>query len=368
MTIEQRLRELVRVLVETPTPTGSEITLFPFLTDYLRARGFVVSEQEVTERHPLTPPGEYKNLLAKRGESRLLISAHLDTFPAYTHPQPYTLREDGDRMIGRGVLDVKGQIAALLLAIDLTKAPCQIAFVCDEERGGTGSRSLRFDAEAVIVLEPTELKPVIAHAGAVELTATFFGKAAHGSTPHYGDSALEKAIAFVDAIKAHPLIATQRHPLFERAPLVTVGRLEGGVEVMVVPNKALLNLDIRVLPGSSAQAVADLVRDFATCFKAEIRIDDISEPIMLDEQAPVVQIVKQAVREVTGSEPPAIGYFSWTDAVNYLERGVPSVVFGAGHLGVAHSDEEWVKFKDLLTLSRILIRLMELSSSAPFNL
>jgi len=137
MTQAHQLRELVRVLVETPTPTGSEQALFPFLMDYLQAHEFTVTEQEVTERHPLTPPGEYRNLLARRGESRLLISAHLDTFPAYTHPQPYTLREEDDRLIARGVVDIKGQIAALLFAIAQTDAPCQIAFVCDEERGGT---------------------------------------------------------------------------------------------------------------------------------------------------------------------------------------------------------------------------------------
>jgi len=360
VTNEHQLRELVRILVETPTPTGNEKALFPFLTDYLQSCGFTVTEQEVTERHPLTPPGEYSNLVARRGESRLLISAHIDTFPAYTHPQPYTLREDGDRLVARGVVDIKGQIAALLLAVSKTDAPCQIAFVCDEERGGTGSRSLNFEAEAVLVLEPTNLKPVIAHAGAVEATVLFFGKAAHGSTPHWGDSALEKAIAFIDALKVHPLIADQRHPLFERAPLITVGKLEAGSEAMVVPNKALLNFDIRVLPGYSAKAVADLVKEFGASFKAEVKIDDIAEPVVLDENEKVVQFVKSAAADVLGQQPPSIGYWSWTDAVNYIERGVPAVVFGAGHLGVAHSDEEWVNLRDLLTLSQILTRLLEI--------
>lgn len=359
MPVEYQLRELVRILVETPTPTGSEKVLFPFLTDYLQFHKFEVTVQEVTERHPLTPPGEYSNLVAKRGESRLLISAHLDTFPAYTHPQPYTLREDRDRLIARGVVDVKGQIAALLLAVSQTDAPCQIAFVCDEERGGTGSRSLRLDADAVLVLEPTDLKPVVAHAGAVEVTATFFGKAAHGSVPHWGESALEKAVAFVDALKTHPLISNQHHPLFERAPFITVGKLESGNEAMVVPNKALLNLDIRVLPSYSAKAIADSVLDLGARFKSEVKIDDIAEPVILDENEKIIKIVKVAIASVTGQEPPSIGYWSWTDAVNYIERGVPAVVFGAGHLGAAHSDEEWVKFNDLLLLSRILVTIME---------
>ncbi|MCS7264359.1 MAG: M20/M25/M40 family metallo-hydrolase [Armatimonadetes bacterium] len=360
MTVEHQLRELVRILVETPTPTGNEKALFPFLTEYLKSHGFGVTEQEVTERHPLTPTGEYSNLVAKRGESRFLISAHLDTFPAYSHPQPYTLREEGDRLIARGVVDIKGQIAALLLAVSLTDAPCQIAFVCDEERGGIGSRNLKFESEGVLVLEPTDLKPVVAHAGAVEGTALFFGKAAHGSTPHWGENALEKAIAFADALKTHPLIADQRHPLFERAPLVTIGKLEGGSEAMVVPNKALLNFDIRVLPGYSAKAVSDLVSDFGAKFKAELKIDDVAEPVTLDENEKVVKAIKHAVASIAGQEPSAVGYWSWTDAVNYIQRGVPAVVFGAGHLGVAHSDEEWVKFSDLLTLSQILVKVMEI--------
>jgi acetylornithine deacetylase/succinyl-diaminopimelate desuccinylase-like protein len=262
-------------------------------------------------------------------------------------------------------VDVKGQIAALLLAIEQTDAPCQLAFVCDEERGGTGSRSLQCDADAAVVLEPTELRPVIAHAGAVEATVTFFGKAAHGSVPHAGDSALEKAIAFLDALKAHPLIADQRHPLFERAPLVTVGRLEAGTEAMVVPNRAVVNLDIRVLPGYSAAAVADLLRDFAARFKAEARIDDVAEPVTMDADAPIVRTVQKAVADVTGTEPSPIGYFSWTDAVNFLERGIPAVVIGAGSLGVAHSDEEWVREQDLLTLRSVLARFMERWHATP---
>ncbi len=362
MAVKHQLRELVRILVETPTPTGSEKALFPFLTDYLKSHGFDVFEQEVTEHHPLTPQGEYSNLIAKRGESRLLISAHLDTFPAYHHPQPYTLREDGDRLIARGVVDIKGQIAALLLAVSQTDAPCQIAFVCDEERGGTGSKSLKFDADVILVLEPTDLKPVIAHAGAVEGTAVFFGKAAHGSTPHWGDSALEKTIAFADALKTHPLISDQRHPLFEPVPLVTLGKLEAGNEAMTVPSKALLNFDIRVLPGYSAKAIANLVRDFGAKFKAEVKIDDVAEPVTLDENEGLVRAVKKATADVVGQEPSAIGYWSWTDAVNYIERGIPAVVFGAGHLGVAHSDEEYVRLSDLLTLSRILMELLKMRS------
>ncbi|MGQ9727511.1 MAG: M20/M25/M40 family metallo-hydrolase, partial [Candidatus Fervidibacter sp.] len=120
-----------------------------------------------------------------------------------------------------------------------------------------------------------------------------------------------------------------------------------------------LNFDVRVLPGYSAKAISELIQEFGARFKAEVKIDDVAEPVTLSEGEEIVSKVKKAVENVTGQSPPAIGYWSWTDAVNYLERGIPAVAFGAGYLGVAHSDEEWVSFNDLITLSHILKRLIE---------
>ena len=124
--LRARVRELAAILVQTPTPSGNEAALYPFLTGVLQACGFRVERQ-------MTSLGR-ENLVARRGQSTLLFSAHVDTYPAYTHPEPYRLRQENDRPIGRGVADCKGQIAALLCAVELVEAPCQIAFGVDEER------------------------------------------------------------------------------------------------------------------------------------------------------------------------------------------------------------------------------------------
>jgi acetylornithine deacetylase/succinyl-diaminopimelate desuccinylase-like protein len=72
-----------------------------------------------------------------------------------------------------------------------------------------------------------------------------------------------------------------------------------------------------------------------------------------------VTLTQAAIAKITGKEAAVAGYFSWTDAVNLIERGIPAVVLGAGSLGVAHSDEEWVMASDLLTLSQILVAVVE---------
>jgi acetylornithine deacetylase/succinyl-diaminopimelate desuccinylase-like protein len=347
--LRARVRELTAVLVETPTPSGNEAALYPFLTGVLQACGFRVERQ-------MTSLGR-ENLVAWRGRSTLLFSAHVDTYPAYTHPEPYRLRQEDDRLIGRGVVDCKGQIAALLCAVELVEAPCQIAFVVDEERTALGSREVRVDAEGAIVLEPTELRPVIAHAGAIELEVTVYGRAAHGSAPHCGENAVLKALRMIEEIERLPFLQ-QAHPLFPPAPWVTLGKIEGGFDTMVVPNRCSFQMDIRVLPGVSIHAACEQLFALAAQHGAELTILDVSEPSEVSAQHPVAQAVVSAHEAVVGQRPTPCGYYSFTDATHYLQRGLPAVVYGAGSLGVAHSDYEWVSLGELEIAARVFAQLI----------
>lgn len=343
-TLRARMRELAAALVQTPTPSGNEAALYPFLTCVLQACGFHVERQ-------MTSLGR-ENLVARRGRSTLLFSAHVDTYPAYTHPEPYRLREENGRLIGRGVVDCKGQIAALLSAVELVDAPCQIAFVVDEERTALGSREVQVEAEGVIVLEPTELRPVIAHAGAIELEVAVYGRAAHGSTPHCGENAVLKAMRVIEEIARLPFLA-QTHPLFPPVPWVTLGKIEGGFDTMVVPNRCTFQMDVRVLPGVSIRTACEQLFALAAQHGAELTILDVSEPSEMDAQHRVVRALMAAHEAITGERPTPCGYYSFTDATHYLQRGFPAVVYGAGSLGVAHSDHEWVALDELEIAARV---------------
>ncbi len=350
--LSARILEFTQELVETPTPTGREEDLHPFLKDVLEGCGFEVSFQQVGTRG--------HNLIARRGESSLLIATHIDTFPAYTHPEPYTLRREVDLLIGRGVVDVKGQIAALLAAVEACDAPVQIALVVDEERYGTGSRELDVQAQAAVVLEPTDLHPAPAQAGAVDFIAIVYGRAAHGSVPHRGENALLKAYELIQAIEELPFLKA-RHPLFPEQPWVTVGVIQGGFEPMVVPNACRFEADVRVLPGVKIEEALHQLMDCFTRFGAEFILGDAEPPFELSQDEPIFQALNQAISEALGEPRPAVGMPSWTDAANLVRKGLPTVVFGAGDLAVAHSDFEHVRLSDLVALARVLRRLLEIA-------
>ncbi len=350
-----RIVELAEELVETPTPTGREEDLHPFLKSVLEGCGFDVELQRVGPRG--------HNLVARRGDTPLLIATHVDTFPAYTHPEPYTLRREVDLLIGRGVVDVKGQIAALLAAVEARPdLPAQIALVVDEERYGTGSRELEIPegVRAAVVLEPTDLHPAPAQAGAVDFVAIVYGRAAHGSVPHRGENALLKAYELIRALEELPFLK-HKHPLFPEQPRLTVGVVQGGFEPMVVPNACRFEADVRILPGVDFEDALHQLMDCFARFGAEFVLGDAEPPFELAPDEPVLRALSQAIEEALGEPRPAVGMPSWTDAANLVRKGVPTVVFGAGDLAVAHSDFEHVRLSDLVALARVLTRLLEIA-------
>jgi len=354
MGISDRILEIATRLVETPTPTGREEALLPYLKDNLNGCGFSVEEQEVSR-------GGY-NLLASRGESPLLILTHLDTFPAYTHPEPYKLRSEGDLLVGRGILDVKGQIAALLAAVEACDLPCKIALVADEERSGTGSEELEVEAEAAVVLEPTGLHPAPAQAGALELSVIVYGRAAHGSVPQRGENAIMKAYELIHELEGLKFLRA-RHPLFPEGGLITIGTIRGGFEPLVVPSFCRLELDLRLLPGVMPEQALRELRGLLSRFDAELILSDADPPMEVSQDEEIFKLLSRAIEEALGEARPPVGMPSWTDAANLVNKGIPAVVFGAGDLAAAHSDFEHVSLRELEGLARVLIRLLELYSS-----
>lgn len=343
-------------LVSFPTPTGQEDALAPYLVEALHKLGFDVMEQRISIGR--------KNIIGKRGESQLMFCAHTDTIPAYTHPMPYKLRSFGDELVGRGVVDCKGLIAALLVALRISDSPCNVAFVADEEKGGLGSKELELPdgVRAAVVLEPTDFKLAIAHAGAIEIEVTTFGKAAHGALPHMGVNAIEKAIEVIERLKCLPALQRQ-HELFEDAPLFTLGIISGGCDVMVIPNRCTFQIDMRILPEDDAQVVLEQIREIISATRSEMSVLDISQPVVLDLNddavAPLVDAFERAHEAVFGEPLKCIGYHSWTDAVNLIEKGVCAVVYGGGKLQNAHSDWESITVDELIKTCNVYLRVME---------
>ena len=259
-----RVEDCLAALVacRTENPPGDETAPARLLAERLGAFGFDVALQEVAAGR--------LNLVASLGDARtpcLALNSHLDTVPAGPGwlADPFRLRAEGDRLVGRGACDAKGSVAAMAEAA-LLLAACRdrwsgrlvVAFVADEEIGSTGAK--RFAAEhpgveRIVVGEPTGLRVVSAHKGCLRPRIRVHGRSAHSGTPQLGENAILGAHRLIGLFEAEDRrLRGLAHPLVGPASL-SVTRIAGGLADNVIPDACELTVDRRALPGESAETV-----------------------------------------------------------------------------------------------------------------
>ena len=345
------LVEIALEIMRPHTTSGREWLIEDFLVGKLKEAGLEVRLQEV--------PGVGDNIIAQRGSGGFLIVTHTDVYPYLTPEIQEPWVEDG-KIFGRGAVDTKGQIAALLVALAESEGPVSVALVVDEELEGRGSRLLEVPpgCPGAVVLEPTELAVCTAEGGTLEVRVVTRGKEAHGSTPWAGDNAVEKAIRLYNRLLSASFLK-HRHPLFPRGAWINIGRIEGGHDAMVVPSSCSMHIEIGFAPGIAAEEVEDEVEEiFAGAESMEVL--DFSPPWETPPDAEILGALEEAFRRALGREPRLAGMPSWTDASNLHKKGIPTVVFGAGKLEVAHTPWESVRIEELRELALVLRELIDL--------
>jgi acetylornithine deacetylase len=310
----------------------------------------------------------------------ILWDAHQDTVPAEGMTiEPFTpLVRDG-RMYGRGACDVKGGMAAMLVALDhLRSSPlprrATVVFsaTVNEEFGFGGSRALvrlwgtaaaaSGDADArqlvggrpavAIVAEPTGLDLVVQHKGAVRWRIRVRGRACHSSFPEQGANAIYptgRVILAIEALAAELLGRHSDHPC--GPPTLNLGTIRGGAGVNLVPDLAVLEVERRVLPGESPVAARDevIARIAAASGAATVEHDPpfLESAGLADASAdPVaaawIEALTAAVRAGGAAARRTAARYG-TNASVFAEAGVPSVVFGPGSIAQAHTADEWIE-------------------------
>ena len=310
----------------------------------------------------------------------LAWNGHLDTVPAGspdTWSQPPFAGEVVDgKLIGRGACDMKGGIAAALAsAAAIRRAGVELCgslwlhLVADEELAGIhGTKVLwergMLDQDAAIVGEPSELQLGLAERGGAWITATAFGAAAHGSHPERGVNAITSMARLL--LRLEEALPDLRHPLIG-GPTVNAALIEGGSAPNVVPDRCVIQIDRRTIPGETdpAQVIAPFERLAEEIGREhpEVRITfelhewcDAAEGRPGD---PIVRLAREAVAaEADGGPPAAVGFSGITDARYYLnEARIPTVILGPGSLTVAHTADEWVEVDELVRAARAYARL-----------
>jgi len=337
------------------------------LAGVLRDWGFAVELQEVVPGRP--------NVLARtgrRGGPVLLFNGHLDVVgtEGMVHAPFDPVLHDG-RIHGRGSADMKAGIAAMCAAAaraaSATTAELVIAAVIDEENESLGTRALverGLRADAAIVTEPTQLAIMPAHRGFVWLEIELRGRAAHGSRYDIGVDAIRHAgllLAELDAFEEAVLV-TRTHPLLGRASL-HASLVHGGIGMSTYPDRCILSIERRTVPGESTDAVIAEVRDaFARVaarrptFDASVRLITAQGASDVSPDAAVVRALRSAI-ETEGMTASVEGMSAWTDAAILNEAGIPAICFGPGDIKLAHAAEEWVPVDEIERATAVLTRL-----------
>jgi acetylornithine deacetylase len=306
-------RALVRIDSRNPSlaPDGpGESACVALLREVLDAWGF---RTEVHDAAPGRP-----NLVARIGEARrgttLMLSGHVDVVgvDGMTHA-PFDGEERDGRLHARGAADMKGGIAAMCAAAwqaarDALAGEIVVALTADEEYESTGTRVMLergVRADAAIVGEPTCLEVMPAHRGFVWIEIVVAGRAAHGSRYDLGVDAIRNAglvLAELDRLDAEELTRCT-HRLLGRASL-HASTIEGGIGMSTYPDRCVLRIERRTLPGESGEMVlAEVQRACAAVrarrpeLAADVSLLTAQGPSDVATDSPIVLALEDALRE-----------------------------------------------------------------------
>ncbi len=346
------------IALESMNPGGSETACARHLGGLLGDAGFNIRYSEFA-------PGR-TSIVASRGgtpdSQHLCFAGHIDTVPLGTAAwsiDPFAGEIRDGKLYGRGSTDMKAGIAALVAAAiemgpELDDGPGTLLIMAaGEETGCEGSRPLgevlarEFSVGAMVIAEPTYNLPKVGHRGAFWLRMTASGKSAHGSMPEHGINALYKAARAAGKLENFDFNIA-RHPLLGGNSL-SVGNLHAGQNVNLVPDHAVMEVDIRTIPGVDHEQIRQGLRGYLgdDIDSAEAFVD--LDSVWTDPEHPWMQRVFELVTPHLGERPEVAALPFFTDAAVLQPAfgNVATVILGPGDTHMAHQTDEYC------TVSRI---------------
>ena len=334
-----------------------------FIKGWLEARDIDVRERDFDGL-----PVVMADVGAREGPT-VILHGHLDVVPA--REGQFEPRVEGDRLIGRGAYDMKGALASIMCAVReaAEQDRVRVTFLCvpDEESEDVDNRSTDalvaegLRADFALTGEPTDLHIGVEAKGVLAMRLRVTGRSSHGSTPWLGDNAVLKAVDVFRKIETLPF-ARESSELFDR-PSINLGRIMGGDALNKVPDACAMDVDVRYLPGQDPEAILAQVEAMED---VEVVRTFTRVPAIVSRTNPFVRALSAAVARSVEGEVMSVGRDGASDAVSFLEAGIPAVEFGP-HGGGHHGPDEWVSVSSLERYRRALgefVRDLPLSMAA----
>lgn len=327
---------------------SGEAAIAAYVASWLRDAGLEVSIVEPVPGRP-----SVVGVLRGSGGGRsLMLNAHIDTVGAGGMDSPFTPRVEDGRVYGRGAVDMKASLAAIMLAAK--RAPqlsgdLIMCAVADEEVASFGTAAVleKFHADFGLVTEPTQLRLCLAHKGFVWLEVETVGVAAHGSRADIGKDAIALMGPVLTRVAAleNSLRVSRRHPLLGSGS-IHASLIEGGQELSTYPSRCVLKIERRTVPGEDWSSELPGARVLLERPPSEVASS---------------HAVARAVSAAAGG-PEEIGVAYWMDMALMNEAGIPTVCYGPSGEG-EHADVEWVDVASVERCVEVYVRAAEMLCS-----
>ena len=364
MSVEHESVELLKQLVgiDSVNPglvpgASGETEIVAFLSARLEAQGFSIHHV------PAVGVENRPSLVAVAPGDGLFVvfNGHLDTVGVKGMDDPFTARVEGDKLFGRGAADMKGGVAALVVAAEhLARSSSSyrpvLALVADEEDASMGSEAviaalpgLGITPELCLISEPTGLDLAVSLRGFAVVKARFTGRASHSSQPELGINAVTQLGRFMAAVelKAQEIRATGGDLM------ITVVR--GGDSPFVIPDEAECMVELRTVPGVRADEAVALVRALGDpSWQWELELVASREAWQLEAQGPAADLARGLASEL-GTQLNFVAPY-WMEATLW-EEVCPTLICGPTGGGL-HAIDEWVDLGQVRSLTSALVKLL----------
>ena len=372
---------LARLVSFNTVSHNSNLDMIGFITSWL-------DTHDVSYRLSFDPTSRKANVHATIGQVQaggLGFSGHLDTVSTDGQTwsgDPFTLRRQNGRLIGRGACDMKGFVASVLAAVPAIKArpltqPVHLLFTYDEEVGYHGARRLIEDLDrsglrpaACIVGECSEMQPILAQKGRFILRAEVRGHVAHSSEAHRGVNAVHAAAEAIAWLATESRRHAHNGP-FEAGfdpPYTTLQVSDVASDALPnnVPGVAQFGVEWRNIPADDPHRELARFREYvATAIEPQMRAQfpdaGFSYDVRLDLAAlsmPPEHELARAACDITGNA--AGGKVSYcSEGSLFQPAGIPCMVCGPGHVSQVHQPDEWIEESQLARCDDFILRLVD---------
>ncbi len=365
--MKHEIEKLVQKLVQIDT-TESSLGAISVVNEFLDKYGIKSKVIDYAD--------DQANLVASigKGNETVLMSGHLDVVPVgdpakWAFP-PFSGKIDGNYLLGRGSVDMKGGTAAIIGALiellnyegEFTKK-ITLGITSQEEIGLIGAsnliKSMDFSKTThILISEPTDLQSMIMEKGILLFAIDAYGKQSHASRPDLGVNAIEGIAELFPGI--HACIPDNEDPILKKSTL-NIAMINGGTAANVVPEHARLVCDSRLIPGVDIDKVYECIQQLLDNARNDVKL----KLSMLTKMQAVrtktdrfPNLVKDLTAKFGGPDLPLGGVPYATDGAVFMKAAnfnADFVIFGPGSTKLLHQTNEKLDLTQL-DISRNVIR------------